>query len=169
MLPPACSIAGGAAMIALAVGEPATLAVEDYGRLEELTSERFARDTRAAAAGWSAELIVEPASKAASDSKPDPELASNSDRVLVTVRLAAREPALLPEALHAGLQHAAHRAADREAVLVRGSGDAYHGYLTLVAGRYDVEISPLDGSWRLGGSLRSVPATLQLRAAGGGH
>ncbi len=162
MLPPALSIAGGVVMLVLAVGEPADLVVADYGRIDELTTERFARDARAADTGWTARVVAEHAGGTKPGAGPEPDAAF----VAIAVHLAARETAALPDALHLGLQHAAHGAADREIVLARGADDAYHGVLELAAGRYAVELSPLDRVWRLGGSLRSVPATLELRAAG---
>lgn len=162
MLPPALSIAGGVVMLVLALGSPSELAVDDYGRIEEFTAERFARDARAAAQGWTADARFVRAAEGA---------------VAVTVTLAAAGDSATsrsaergtstPNVLELVLQHAGRRAADRALVLPRAADGAYRGALTLAAGRYDVELSPLDRSWRLGGSLAAAPAALSLRAPAG--
>lgn len=152
MLPPAFSVAGGVAMVYLAVGEPAELAVPDYSRIEELTTERFARDERAAELQLAADVLVE---------------GRAGGGVRVFVRLTAADGAALPATLNLQLQHVARSAADHDSVLVRDAANVYFGAFELAAGRYDLELSPVDRSWRLGGSLHSLPATLHLRAAPG--
>jgi hypothetical protein len=139
-------------MVVLAVGQPVELVVADYARIEELTSERFARDARAA------ELAL--AAEASFRSAPE-------GRTSVAVVLATGDTAL-PPVLQLRLQHVARSEADRQIVLYRDA-DVYRGVFELAAGRYDVEISPIDASWRLAGSLDAVPASLHLRAEPGGR
>ena len=151
MLPPALSVAGGVAMLALAVGEPAQLAVSDYGRIEELTAERFERDARAASLDVRADAVFTTAA---------------DGRTSVEVHLTGAHGAA--PALYLRLQHVARVDADREIVLHRDAADVFRGVTELAAGRYDIELSPADRSWRLGGLLLSTPAKLDLRAAHGG-
>jgi hypothetical protein len=152
MVPPAFAVAGGVTMLYLAVGRPAELVVADYSRIEELTSERFARDAQAAAL----------------DVGADAAFAATADgRTAVTLRWVATPLTAPAPILHLHLQHVARKAADRQVVLYRDAAGVYHGELELAAGRYDIELSPADRSWRLSGSLLTVPAELHLRAAPG--
>lgn len=153
MLPPAASVAGGVAMIYLAVHEPTALVVDDYSRIEELTSERFARDERAAALGLAAEVSFGVARAGAAR---------------IEVVLETPPGLALPATLSLALRHAADPRADREIELARSSATGFGGTTpALAAGRYGLELEPADRSWRLGGVLRANPGTQRLEAQTG--
>ena len=178
MLPPAASVAGGLTMIYLATSVPATLVVEDYARIEEITSARFARDDRAAALGLEAALEFALASGADArastadrtdrgDSADHAVGAGRTATVTITARLSTTDDAFIaPGAVMLKLRHATSRAADRELVLARVGSD-YFTQGALAPGRYAVELVALDESWRLGGSLTRVPGTLRITAQAG--
>jgi hypothetical protein len=149
MLPPAASVVGGVTMVYLAVSTPSALVVTDYSRIEEITSERYALDRRAAELRLSARLALEGA----------------GTLVLVNVALAQASGVSAPPALQLRLQHASNSSADRELVLT-GRGGEYRGATDLAAGRYDVELLPPDRAWRLGGSIGGAPAAVELEPPG---
>jgi hypothetical protein len=142
MVPPAGAVVGGVAMVILAVNMPADLVVADYSRIEELTHERFARDARAAEIGATANAA--------------------DGRAVVAVTLGPGI-APVPPALQLALQHAARQSADVTVTLARVGANVYSAYFELATGRYDLELSPPDGSWRLAGSLAGLPQTIALR------
>lgn len=148
MLPPVASVAGGVTMVILASGTPAALVVDDYARIEELTSERFERDRRATALGLAAELGVE------------------SAPARVELRLHAAPGYSHPATLRLVLRHATNPAADHELEL-GDVGGAYAAPVELLPGRYRVEVLPPDGSWRLAGQIARLDERLLLRPQGG--
>lgn len=144
MLPPALSVAGGAAMVYLATHTSSALVVDDYARIEALTSERFERDREAARLGIGAELTF-----ARAPSR-------------IELSLAAPAPFTLPRTLELALQHATNPAADRKIELVR-AGDRYTAAADLAPGHYRIELVPEDGAWRLGGELPGSDVRISLR------
>jgi hypothetical protein len=155
MLPPVLSVAGGVAMVYLALDTPTELAVADYARIEEVTADRFARDTRAAELGLTAEVAFAPAGEG---------------RATVTVTLATPANEAPPAAVRLELQHAALRAHDIAVTLGRardGAANVYAGEIALAPGHYGVEIGSLDLEWRLAGVLTQLPQALRLTAQGG--
>jgi hypothetical protein len=149
MLPPFAAVVGGFAMLALAVGSPEALVVDDYAHIEDLTRAQFDADRRAAELGLRATVVL--ASTAAG-------------RTRVSVELAADDAFALPRELRLRLRHAARAANDREALLVR-DGDAYVGETELAVGRYTLELTEPRSDWRLEGTVAGVPAVLELAAA----
>lgn len=143
MLPPAFSIAGGVTMIYLANSSPSALVVEDYARIDEITSRRFDRDREAAELGLTAELTF----------------ASAPARVEVT--LDAPASFRLPRTLTLFLRHATDAGADRELELTR-SGSVYVAALEPLLGRYRVELMPANRAWRLGGRASQLLGQLKL-------
>jgi hypothetical protein len=153
MLPPLGAVIGGFAMLALAVGSPDALVVDDYASIEELTRARFAADRRAA------EL----------DLRAVVGLASSADnRTRLRVELATDSTFAMPSALELRFRHAARAEADREALLLR-DGNAYVGHVDLAAGRYTLEVSSSETDWRLAGTVAGVPAVVELAAAPAGE
>jgi hypothetical protein len=151
MLPPAGAVAGGIAMIYLALHTSSDLVVSDYARIEEITEQRFARDARAVELGLAARVaLVEPA----------------PGRAAVTVTLDGRE---VPNVVRLELQHAARHELDTAVTLghlPNAAENVYSGELELAPGHYELELGPLDQSWRLAGALGALPATLELRPQG---
>jgi hypothetical protein len=145
MLPPAAAVAGGFTMLWLAIATPAELAVADYSRIEEITEARFARDERAALLDLAATVHVAGAA---------------DGRIAITVTLDGAQPATL----RLVCQHIALRASDRTITLPRTPAGTYEATVELAGGRYDLELSPPDGTWRLAGTLATVPQSLQLVA-----
>jgi hypothetical protein len=146
MLPPFGAVIGGFAMLALAVGSPDALVVDDYASIEELTRAGFAADRRAAELGLRASVAL--ASTAA-------------ERTRIRVELATDSTFAMPYTLDLRLRHASRAEADRELLLAR-DGDAYVGHVDLAPGRYTLELSSPDPDWRLAGSVVGVPAVLGL-------
>jgi hypothetical protein len=150
MLPPAASVAGGVAMLYLVVHEPTVLVVDDYSRIEEITSERFARDRHAAELGLAADVDF---------------TATSTGEARIDVQLASAADLALPATLTLALRHASNPRADREVELTRSSALGFGGTTaTLAAGHYDLELGPADGSWRLAGVLRASPGRQRLEA-----
>lgn len=143
MLPPAFSIVGGVTMIYLANSTPSALVVEDYARIEEITSERYDRDRRAAELGLTADLTF------------------SSAPARVEVALDAPASFRAPQTLTLFLRHATDEAADREIQLLR-SGDTYLAATEPLAGRYRVELMPEDRTWRLGREAARLIGTTTL-------
>jgi hypothetical protein len=144
MVPPALAVAGGLAMIYLATQTPSALVVDDYARIEELTSERFARDREARRLDLSAELSFE----------------NGTGRIEVTLEA----PALgeLPSALTLALRHATDPSADRDLSLAR-RGERFVADAELAPGRYLLELMPADRTWRLGTGARRLAGRVVLR------
>jgi hypothetical protein len=149
MLPPLASVVGGVAMVYLAVGAPEALVVDDYARIEEITRERVAAERRAAELGVTARL----------------ELARRgADGVAVAVVLTGGAGFAAPPELILRARHAAREAADRTLALARRDG-AYVGDTDLAAGRYDLELGPSDGAWRLTGTVAADRGSVTLAPA----
>ena len=144
MLPPGLAVAGGIAMLWLATRTPGALVVEDYARIEALTSERFELDRAASRLAVSAELSF----------------ARETGRV--EAALAAQEAYELPAALTLVLRHATNPAADRHIRLVR-FGSLFRADTPIPTGRYHVELFPEDRSWRLGGAAGRLDGRVLLR------
>jgi hypothetical protein len=152
MLPPGVSVLGGVTMLYLAVRAPAALVVEDYARIEELTSQRFARDARAT------ELELRAVLSLAADTQGG---------TTIRVELGGASSLAPPPALRLRLRHAGSAVKDREVVLASDANAAagiYAGASDVADGRYAVELTPPDESWRLGGSLTRTSGTLRLEA-----
>jgi uncharacterized protein len=145
MLPPAAAVLAGTTMLYLAVHVPNPLAVDDYARIEEITATERARDRRAAEVGVGARLTLEPTQDALT-------------RIEVVL---TSQGALAPEALGLRLRHVTNADADRALTLLPAAG-AYSGATALAAGRYDLELVPPDGTWRLAGPLVRTRGTLEL-------
>jgi hypothetical protein len=148
MVPPFGAVAGGVAMLALAVGAPDPLVVDDYSRIEELTRAQFAADRRAAELDLGATVALAAAAEAG--------------QTEVRVDLDGSSGFAPPPALSVRLRHAAHANADRHVTLER-SGSGYSGEVALAGGRYTLELSDAERSWRLSGSVAALPAVLELR------
>ena len=144
MVPPALAVAGGLTMIYLATQTPSALVVDDYARIEELTSERFARDREARRLELSAELSFE----------------SGTGRIEVT--LEAPTFSELPNALTLALRHATDPSADRDLNLTR-SGGRFVADAELAPGRYLLELMPEDRTWRLGTGARRLAGRVVLQ------
>lgn len=149
MLPPVLSVAGGVTMIYLATQTPNALVVEDYARIEELTSERFERDREASRLALTAELRFE--------------------RETGQIELSLDAPALVesPAALLLYLRHATNPEADRDVRLVR-FGTVYRADVQLASGRYGVELMPEDRAWRLSARPGWLDGRLRLQAQSDG-
>ncbi len=143
MLPPAFSVAGGVTMIYLANSTPSALVVQDYARIEQITSERFDRDRRAGELGLMATLGF----------------ASAPARV--EVRLDGPPSFRSPRTLTLFLSHTTDAAADRELELLR-SGNAYTAPADSLSGRYRIELMPDDRTWRLAGEASQLIGTMTL-------
>lgn len=144
MLPPALSVAGGATMVYLATSTPHALVVDDYARIEEITSERFERDRQAARLGLAAVL----------------DIASAAGHI--EARLSAPASFAPPAALLLRLRHATNPAGDREIRLVR-FGDVYTAETELRNERYRLELVPEDSSWRLASRTVWLEGRIELR------
>lgn len=148
MLPPAAAVIGGLTTVWLAGGPPA-LVVDDYADIARVTVERAERDRRASELGLSAELSLE--------ALPD----SRSQLRLV---LAATAPAYtLPAGLRLELIHPT-REEDDQRVELRRSGSVYVGQLESPRGRVYLQLSDLDGGWRLVGELPAGADSQSLTA-----
>jgi hypothetical protein len=148
MVPPFGAVAGGVAMLALAVGAPDPLIVDDYSRIEELTRAQFAADRRAAELDLGATVALA--------------AASETGQIAITVDLAGSSGFAPPPVVSVRLRHAAHASADRHVTLERG-GSRYSGEVALAGGRYTLELSDAARTWRLSGSVAAPPAVLELR------
>ena len=144
MLPPALSVAGGVTMVWLATRTPSALVVEDYARIEELTSARFARDREALRLALSAEMHFE----------------RSTGRIEVSLQTPAA--AQSPSVLLLLLSHATNPDADREVRLVR-YGSVYRADVQLIPGRYHVELMPEDRTWRLSVAAGWLDGALSLK------
>ena len=147
MAPPFGAVVGGFAMLALAIGSPDALVVDDYAHIEELTRARFAADRRAAELDLHAIVGL---------------VRTSAGRTRIEVQLIAERAFAAPPELELRLRHAAHAEADRTALLVRGTGGTYSGETELTVGRYALELAPTVEDWRLAGELSSEPAVLEL-------
>jgi hypothetical protein len=144
MVPPVLSIAGGVAMVYLATTTPSALVVEDYARIEELTSERFARDREALRLALTAELRFE----------------REAGRIEVFIDGPASVE--LPASLTLALRHATNPEADRKLRLAR-QGERFVVDTDLAPGRYDLELMPESQAWRLGAGTRRLDGLVVLR------
>ncbi len=126
---------------------PNPLVVDDYSRIEEI-NERTIRPRR--------DTPPSSASAPTSRSRRPPTDASTS-----TSRSKARAASRRRKRLTLRLQHVAKADADRQLRLER-SGGKYFAATTLAVGRYDLEITPADASWRLAGPVPGVPSKAHL-------
>lgn len=147
MVPPALSVVGGASMVYLATSTPHALVVDDYSRIEELTSERFERDRQAARLGLAAVIDIETAAEEPGH---------------IEARLSAPAGFTVPSVLVLHLYHATNPEGDRE---IRLFGD--HGVFTaetgLHNGRYRLELMPEDSGWRLASRTVWLDGRVELR------
>lgn len=149
MLPPALSIAGGVAMVVLATKTPSTLVVEDYARIEELTSERFERDREAARLRLSAEVAFE------------------RDAGRIELVLSAPVSMESSSGLILALRHASNPARDLELNLVR-RGERFVADAEIAPGNYYLELMPAGREWRLGGGPSRLDRAVVLEPQAGG-
>jgi hypothetical protein len=134
MLPPAASVVGGIAMVYLATHTTSALVVDDYARIEALTSEQFERDRRAGELGLAASLMF----------------ADAPGRI--ELQLGAPAGFAQPPSLLLRLRHVTNPAADVDIELVR-AGDSYVAATPGLPGQYHPELMPSDRAWRLSGDL----------------
>jgi uncharacterized protein len=145
MLPPLVAVAGGVMMLWLAIDTPNALVVDDYAHIEEITNERFERDRLAASLGVEAEVVFDAAAM----------------RIEATVT--GRPPFAQPAALRLRLQHATDPTADRELALLPDHG-RFVVATALPAGRYRLELMPIDLGWRLGADVVHLDGAVWLKA-----
>jgi hypothetical protein len=143
MLPPAFAVAGGMTMIYLASNTPSALVVEDYARIEALTSQRFERDRRAAELGVQAMLSF------------------TGTPTRVEAELTAPSMFAQPHTLLLNARHATNPIADRELTLTPDGG-RYAATAEFAPGHYRIELMPADRSWRLGREAMRLAGTLVL-------
>ena len=143
MLPPAFAVAGGMTMIYLASNTPSALVVDDYARIEALTSERFERDRRAAELGVQATLSFA------------------GTPVRIEAEITAPSMFAQPRMLLLNARHATNPAADRELAL-SPAGGRYAATAEFAPGHYRIELMPADRSWRLGREAIRLVGTLTL-------
>lgn len=143
MLPPALAVVGGVMMLVLAIKTPNALVVEDYARIEELTSERFARDGEALRMAVTAQL----------------RFAQESGRV--ELQLSGSDGFEYPEAVTLSLRHPTDPAGDFELRLAR-DGDIFGADSDFELGSYYVELVPEDRQWRLGSSVHRLDGLVVL-------
>jgi hypothetical protein len=148
MSPPAAAIVGGVALLYLAVRSPSVLVVDDYARIEELTTHRFAQDQAAVALGVWARLSL---------------LDTGSEGSDIDLVLDGPPTFSAPETLVLRLRHVGSARGDRMAVLI-AADDRYVGTVSLEPGRYDAEIEPPDGTWRLAGTVGATFGSWALSA-----
>lgn len=156
MLPPALSVVGGVAMLLLAIETPSALVVDDYSKIEELTSERFHRDREALRLGLTATLEIE------------------RDAGHIDLFLAAPPPYELPGILTLALRHATDPASDLELSLVRdgegdGEGERFSADAGLKAGIYYVELMDPERTWRLSAGARWLDGRIGLEPQADEH
>jgi hypothetical protein len=148
MLPPAAAVIGGLTTAWLAGGPPA-LVVDDYADIARVTVERAERDRRASELGLSAELSLASLSETHSQ---------------VRLALAATKPAYAqPRVLLLELIHPTREERDQRIELQR-NGSVYVGELESPAGRTYLQLSDLEGGWRLIGELPANASSQSLTA-----
>jgi len=147
MLPPGASVIAGFTLLYFAVTEPSALVVDDYSRIEEISREEAIEDRRAAERGLTATLRLR---------------ADDRGMTQVTVEVAGTIDNPRPT-LVLRLRHAGNPAADRTLVL-DFDGREYAGRTDLSVGRYDFELRPSDGAWRLSGAIGRAPTTVHVTA-----
>ena len=151
MIPPGAAVAGGFTILYLSVSNPYDLAVVDYDQIDHITAERFARDAAARAQGLTARLAL---------------AATDEDQARIQLDLRSSAGVSLPDQLVVRFKHATRDAFDRTAELIY-DGDRYLGEAALSAGsRYQVEVFPIDLSWRLAGVLNGLKQPLTLEPQG---
>lgn len=144
-LPPLLAVVGGIMMITLAVRTPSALVVDDYARIEELTSARFELDAEAVRLGIEASLSF------------------TGGRIELILDGATPQP----DELMLRLQHATDAALDRSVTLVR-QGERFMAEAGIVPGRYRFELTPTDGHWRLASGIVRSGGTVELLPQGSG-
>jgi len=150
MLPPALSVVGGVAMLFLAIETPSALVVDDYARIEELTSERFDRDREALRLGLRGELEIQ------------------REAGHVELSLAGSPSYELPDFMILVLRHATNPAADLELSLAR-DGERFSADAGLDAGIYYVELMNPERTWRLSAGARWLDGRIGLEPQADGH
>jgi hypothetical protein len=144
MLPPALSVAGGITMVYLATQTPSALVVDDYARIEELTSERFEQDREALRLGLTGELRF------------------GRDAGRIELSLDGSTPFTRPDVVILALHHATNPAGDVKLSLVR-DGSLYIMDTELAPGRYFIELTSPDRTWRLASEARRLDGRIVLR------
>ena len=151
MIPPGAAVAGGITILYLSVTNPYDLAVVEYDQIDDLTAQRFARDAVAREQGLSAQLEIAD---------------TPAEQMRIGLDLTSTRGAPLPDQLVVQFKHATRDAFDQTAELIY-DGDRYLGETQLNAGsRYQVEVFPIDLSWRLAGMMNSAARPLLLKPQG---
>ena len=143
MLPPALAVAGGVSMLVLAMHTPSALVIEDYSRIEELTSLRFARDGEARRMALTAEIRFLQAPGR------------------VELMLSGTDDFTYPDVLTLSFRHPTNPAGDFELTLAR-AGDIFVADTGFAPGSYFVELMPEDSSWRLGSGVQRLDGLVVL-------
>jgi uncharacterized protein len=148
MLPPGASVVAGFTLLYFAVHSPAPLVVDDYARIEEISHEEQMADERATVRRLEATLHLRSGERGTTE---------------VAIEIAG-DVGTPPQSLALRLQHAGNAAADR-ALMLEYDGREYVGRTDLAPGRYDFELRPSDGAWRLAGAVGRAPTTVRVTAA----
>jgi hypothetical protein len=132
---PATAVIAGVATLIIAMHEPDGLVQDDYYKAGLAINQVLKRDRQAARLGVSA-LV-----------RRDPE------RGWLTLELMSREP-LNITSLRLRLLHATRENFDRELELARGADGIFRARLGEVpAGEWNLQLQPMDSSWRLTGRM----------------
>lgn len=127
---PAVAVIGGFYTLRLAIVSDDGLVTDDYYRKGLEINRVLERDGRAAALAIDADVVVDPTARTA------------------TVRMHARDAAVLPASLHARLMHSTRAGFDRDLVLERAAGGEYFAAVPeLPAGHWYMQIE--SGDWRV--------------------
>lgn len=148
MLPPVASVIGGFVLLYFAVATPNALVVDDYARIEEISKAQAVAEQHAAERGLAATVAL------AAGERGDTRL---------TVGMTGDLGAAPPPRLVLRLRHAGNAAGDRLVTLTY-DGREYGGRANLIDGRYDFELAPEDGAWRLAGAVGHAPTTVHVTA-----
>lgn len=151
MIPPGAAVAGGLTILYLSVTNPYDLAVVQYDQIEDITALRFARDTAARQRGLTARLKL-------ADTQGEP--------VRVGLNLTSASGDIQPDQLVIRFKHATRDVFDQTVELIF-DGERYLGEAALTSGsRYQVEVFPIDQSWRLAGVINGLDQPLTLKPQG---
>ncbi len=148
MLPPVASVIGGFVLLYFAVATPNALVVDDYARIEEISEAQAVAERHAAEHALAATVELQPGERGATR---------------MTVRMTGDLGATPPPTLVLNLRHAGNASGDRTVTLTY-DGREYTGRAELIAGRYDFELVPADGAWRLAGAFGRAPTTVRVTA-----
>lgn len=149
MLPPAAAVLGGLATLYVAGAVP-PMVVDDYGRIGLVTEQRVARDQRADALGLTGRLRID--------------WSGSGGLQGVGLILEANYDVDLPGTVVLELIHPTLAERDRQTALL-GAAGSYRGQIDRPPGRYYLQLSDVEQSWRLTGELTDRATELTLGAA----